>query len=157
MRQRTAKPTIRRVTRKNADQPVHPTSMATVPLSLSFNRPEAVACTCDQRILWLDYADAQADLSLRWSHKSYCRFYRALVPICTMIGRLFTTTTWHLTTALVKSNKTYNGWSWKTRHIREQCSESRFYWDSSFAAMRHIYALTKNRKKKTKNKTKQKK
>ena len=35
---------------------------------------EAQEDTCDQRRLWSDCADAQADLSLCWSHKSKCRF-----------------------------------------------------------------------------------
>ena len=39
----------------------------------SLDSLEAVEGTCDQR--------AQADLSLRWSHKSYCRFCRALAYI----------------------------------------------------------------------------
>ena len=39
---------------------------------------EAVEGTCDQRRLWSDCVDTQADLSLRWSHKTYCRFCRAL-------------------------------------------------------------------------------
>ena len=38
----------------------------------------AVEGTCDQRRLWSDCANAQADLSLRWSHKSYGRFCNAL-------------------------------------------------------------------------------
>ena len=58
--------------------PVHPTSMASVLNYPSFDSPEAVECSCDQRRLWSDCADAQADLSLRWSHKFYCRFCRAL-------------------------------------------------------------------------------
>ena len=37
-----------------------------------------VGATCDQRRLWSDCANAQADLSLCWSHKSYCRFCLAL-------------------------------------------------------------------------------
>ena len=37
--------------------------------------------TCYQRRLGSDCANAQADLSLRWLHKSYCRFCRALDQI----------------------------------------------------------------------------
>ena len=36
----------------------------------------------NQQILWSDCADAQADLSLCLSHKSYCRFCRALAHFC---------------------------------------------------------------------------
>ena len=31
-----------------------------------------------QRWLWLDLADAQADLSLRWAHRSFCWFCHAV-------------------------------------------------------------------------------
>ena len=34
--------------------------------------------SCWQRKLWSDWADAQADLSLRWAHMTFCRFCRAL-------------------------------------------------------------------------------
>ena len=55
--------------------------MARIVVQLSLNSLEAVEGTCDQRRLWSACADAQADLSLRWSHKSYCRFSRALAQI----------------------------------------------------------------------------
>ena len=51
----------------------------------SFDSPEAVKDTGDQRRLWSDCADAQSDLRLRWSHFSYCRFGRSYIlrlPIC---------------------------------------------------------------------------
>ena len=48
------------VTSKESDKPVHPASM---PL---YNQ-EAVEGTCNQRRLCSDCADAQADLSPRWS------------------------------------------------------------------------------------------
>ena len=79
MSQRTTKPTIRpmqpvNVTSKDSDQPVHQPSMARVLVYPSFDSPEAVEGTYNQRRLLSACADAQADLSLRWSHKSYCRF-----------------------------------------------------------------------------------
>ena len=64
------------VTSKDSNQPVHPSSMARVLVHPSLDSPEAVEGTCVQRRLWSDCADAQADLSLRWSRKSYCRFIR---------------------------------------------------------------------------------
>ena len=42
---------------------------------------EAVEGTCDQWRLWPDCVDAQADLSLHWLYKSYCRFCCALAPL----------------------------------------------------------------------------
>ena len=69
------------VTSKDSYQPVHPPSMARVLVYPSLDSPEAVKGTCDQRRLRSDCADAQADLSRRWSHKSYSRFCRALAHI----------------------------------------------------------------------------
>ena len=67
------------ITSKDSDQPVHPLSMATVLVYPSLDSLGAVDDTCYQQRLWSVCADAQADLSLRWSHKSYCRLYHALV------------------------------------------------------------------------------
>ena len=44
----------------------------------SFDIPEAAEGTGDQWRLWSDCESAQSDQSLRWWHKSYCRFCRAL-------------------------------------------------------------------------------
>ena len=68
---------------KDSDQPVHPTSMARVLVCPSLVIPEDVEGTCDQRRLRSACASAQSDQSLRWSHKSYCRFYRKLVHFST--------------------------------------------------------------------------
>ena len=66
------------VTRKDLDQHVNPPTTARVLVYPSLDSPEAVEGTCDQQRLWSDCADAQADLSLRCSHKSCCRISRAL-------------------------------------------------------------------------------
>ena len=65
------------VTSKDSDQPVQPPSMTRVFVYLPLNSLVAVEGQCDQRRLWSDCADAQADLSLRLSHQCYCRFCRA--------------------------------------------------------------------------------
>ena len=66
-------------TSKDSDHPVHPPSMTRVFSFIPFlDSLEAIESTCDQRRLYSDCADAQTDLSLRYSHKSYCRFRRAL-------------------------------------------------------------------------------
>ena len=64
------------VTSKDSDHSAHPPSMARVyPFLDSY---KAVQITSDQQRLWSDCADAQADLSLRWSHKFFlCKFCRA--------------------------------------------------------------------------------
>ena len=69
------------VTSKDSDQSVQPPNMARVLLYPSLGSLEATEDTCDQRRLWLDWANAQADLSLHWSQKSYCRFCHALAHI----------------------------------------------------------------------------
>ena len=69
------------VTSKDSGQPVNPPSIARVLVYLSSHSLEAAEGPCDQRRLWSDCADAQADLNLRWSHKSYCRFCHALAPM----------------------------------------------------------------------------
>ena len=47
----------------------------------SFGLPRGCRGTCFQRRLWTDCADAQAELSPGWSHKSKCRFCRAVALI----------------------------------------------------------------------------
>ena len=51
MSQRTTKPTIRRVTSRDSDQPVDPPSKASVLVYPSLDSLEAVEGTCDQRRL----------------------------------------------------------------------------------------------------------
>ena len=62
------KATVRLVQSPISDQPVHPPSGVRIYPSL--DSQEAVEGTCDQRRLWSDCVDAQADLR----HMPYCRF-----------------------------------------------------------------------------------
>ena len=55
--------------------------MARILVYPSFDSPKAVDGTCHQWRPWSDCAEAQADLSLHWSHKSYCKFCPALAHI----------------------------------------------------------------------------
>ena len=77
------------VTSKDSDQPVHPPSMPMVLVYPSFG------LTGDRRrhlrsVKTLsDCADAQADLSLCWSHKSYIRFCRAQAHFFYLLFCLF--------------------------------------------------------------------
>ena len=75
------KPTIRPVWPANSDQPVSPPSKAMVLIYPSLDSLEAAEGTCHHWRLWSDCMDVQADLSLRWSCKSYCRFCRGLAHI----------------------------------------------------------------------------
>ena len=80
--QRTTKPTRRPVWPAKTQISLYTNpSMTRVLVCPSLNSPAAEEGTCDQRRLWSDCADAQADLSLRWSHKFYCRFCRVLAQI----------------------------------------------------------------------------
>ena len=76
------------VTSKDSDKSVHPPSMARIFVYLSLDSLKAVQGTGDQQRLWSDCVDAQADLSLCWSHKSYCRFCRALAQMPLMVEKL---------------------------------------------------------------------
>ena len=58
------------VTSKDSNQPVY---QPTIYVYLFLDCPGVVKGTCDQQRLWSNCAVAQADLSLRWSHKSCCR------------------------------------------------------------------------------------
>ena len=100
------------VTSKDSDQPVHPPSMARVPIYPSLDSLKAVKDTCDQRRLRSDCADAQADRSLRWSHKSYCRF-------CMEFSLTFCTNSTYLMTvnALCKFSLTFIERPRKKKHF----------------------------------------
>ena len=78
MSQRTMKPTIRRATSEDSDQPEHPRSLIRICVDrMCLLQPPGYPKKYKREHLpyWVD---AQADLSLRWSHKSYCWFCRAL-------------------------------------------------------------------------------
>ena len=59
---------------EDPDQPGHPPSLIRVfaVRSLGSNVPKL--SSCGQRSLWSDWADAQADLSLRWAHTHFVGF-----------------------------------------------------------------------------------
>ena len=69
------------MTSKDSDQPVHPPRVARFLVHPSLDSPDAVEGTCGRGKFWSDCVYAQADLNLRWSHKSYCRFCRALAQM----------------------------------------------------------------------------
>ena len=77
---------------------------------------------CEQRRLWSDWADAQADLSLPWAHTSFCLFCHAAAHISSWVIQTYT----------------WKGWNWKRswrkkrRSHRIKPSLSRIYrrWSS---------------------------
>ena len=63
---------------QDSDQPGHPPSLIRV-FAVRMKEVEVLSyLLCAQRRLWSDWADAQADLSLRWAHMPFCWFCHAL-------------------------------------------------------------------------------
>ena len=55
---------------EDSDQPGHPPSLVRVFAVRSIGSQGPKVSSCGQRRFWSDWADAQADLSLRWMHRS---------------------------------------------------------------------------------------
>ena len=95
--------------------------MARLLIYPSLNSLEAVAGTCDLRRLWSDCANAQADLSLRWPHMSYCRFCRAQAHIARSLIGLYRFPDW--SGALLIANTSFlmgrlkRCSIWETKHL----------------------------------------
>ena len=68
----TTKPTKWRAPSKDSNQAGHPPSLIGVFTVHSICSEGPNVFSCGQRRLWSDWADAQADLSLRWAHMSVC-------------------------------------------------------------------------------------
>ena len=68
-------------TREHSDQPGHLPSLIRV-CPVRMKKPWVLSYPLSgQRRHWSDWADTQADLSLRWGHMSLCWFYRAEAQI----------------------------------------------------------------------------
>ena len=62
---------------KDSDQLGHP------PRQISMKKPWVFSYSlCAERRLWSDWLDAQADLSLRWTHRSLCWFVMLQLNLC---------------------------------------------------------------------------
>ena len=59
---------------EDSDQPGHLPSLIRAFAVCSMGSKGLSASSGGQQRLWSDWADAQADLSLRWAHMSFCRF-----------------------------------------------------------------------------------
>ena len=74
---------------EDSDQLGHPPSLIRVS-AVRMNKHWALNYILSaQWRLWSDWADAQADLSLRWPHMSFCWFCRAAVLSCGVSFMLF--------------------------------------------------------------------
>ena len=61
-------------TSEDSDQPGHPPSLVRV-FAVRMKKASVLSYPLNaQRRLWSDWADAQADLSVRWAHMSFCWF-----------------------------------------------------------------------------------
>ena len=65
---------------EDSDQPGHPPYPIRVCCALN-RLLRTQAFSCGQQRLWSDWADAQADLSLRWAHMPFCWFCHALAHL----------------------------------------------------------------------------
>ena len=69
---------------EDSDQPGHPRSLIRV-FAVRMKKPWVLSYPVSaQRRLWSDWADAQADLSLRWAHMPFCWFCHVLS--CHFVG-----------------------------------------------------------------------
>ena len=59
---------------EDSDQPGHPPILIRVFALHSMGSQGPKVSSCGQRRLWSDWADAQADLSLRWAHSHFVGF-----------------------------------------------------------------------------------
>ena len=66
---------------EDSDQPGHPPSLIRVFAVCSMGSWGLKVSSCGQWRLWSDWADAQADLSLRWVHMSFCWFCHVAAQI----------------------------------------------------------------------------
>ena len=63
---------------EDSDQPGYPPSLIRV-FAVRMQKAWVLSYPLSaQRRLWSDWADAQADLSLRWAHMQFCRFCHGL-------------------------------------------------------------------------------
>ena len=123
---------------KDSDQPIQSHSLARVFVNPSLDSLKAIQSTCDQRRLWSNCADAQADLSLRWSHKSYCRFCLVLAQFQIFVRSAL--------------GPLAHEWNITEKHKQLQnCNEAkqRFHWQP-IARAKQKNKQTKKNKKKTK-------
>ena len=78
-----------------SDQPGHPPSLIRV-FAVRMKKAWILSYPLSaQRRLWSDWADAQADLSLRWAHVPFCWF-------CHEVAHFFIVMVWHRTSTSVK-------------------------------------------------------
>ena len=78
--------------------------------------------SCGQRRLWSDWADAQADLSLRWAHSHFVRFVmrRLILQFCT-ISYILASVSWPcciIFYVVVSSNYSWKDGSFRGNYVQ---------------------------------------
>ena len=76
------KPTKWHVHPAKTDQPGHPPNLIRDLAVCSMDSWGSNVSSCRQQRLWSDCAGAQADLSLRWAHRSFCWVCHEAANIC---------------------------------------------------------------------------
>ena len=70
---------------EDSDQPGHPPSLITV-FTIRMKKAWVLSYSFSaQRRLWSDWANAQADLSLRWAHMPFCWFCHDVAQLCVCV------------------------------------------------------------------------
>ena len=79
---------------EDSDQTVHPPNQIRFFVVRSIGSQGPNFSSCGQRRLLSDWADAQADLSLRWAHMPLCRFCHALAHYYLSVSVITAVITW---------------------------------------------------------------
>ena len=74
---------------QHSDQPGHLPSLIRVFSVCSMGSWGPKLSSCRQQRLWSDWADAQADLSLRWAHMHFVGFCCALAQMIILMYRVY--------------------------------------------------------------------
>ena len=88
---------------EDSDQPGHPPSLIRV-FAVRMKKAWVISYSSSaQRRLWSDWADAQADLSLRWAHMPFCWFCHVAAQVyLSSVGQLMKLCTPNLNFVLVE-------------------------------------------------------
>ena len=127
------KPTKWVCAQRDPDQPGHLPSLIRVFAVLSMGSLAPKLSSCGQRILWSDWANAQADLSLRWAHTHFVGFVMSWLIFVIMLKSA------HIVFSYSKTSKRHRRtgkqcrpwaeaiWSGSALHVFAQTSKYMYY------------------------------
>ena len=99
--------------KEDSDQPGHPPSLIRVFAVRSMGSWGPNVSSCGQRRLWSDWANAQADLSLRWAYRSLCWFCPEAAHVYSRVGKQ-----WPLVTFVILGHRQKDRQTLVQKHIR---------------------------------------